>query len=118
MVPGLSDRESGFPTPTGHRVELISFADCPNHEVVRAMLHEAVDELAPGTSIVDVDATDPAVATALRFPGSPTVRVDGRDVDPSYADPGDYTPRCRLYWTADGLRGVPERAWIEDALRR
>jgi hypothetical protein len=35
----------------------------------------------------------------------------------AYADSGDYTPRCRLYWTAAGLRGVPDPAWIEEALR-
>jgi hypothetical protein len=61
---------------------------------------------------------DAYVAAAWRFPGSPTIRIDGRDVDPSYADPGDYTPRCRIYWTADGLRGLPERGWVEEALRR
>ena len=29
----------------------------------------------------------------------------------------NYTPRCRLYRTRGGLRGLPERAWIEAALR-
>lgn len=104
-------------TSERHRVELLWFSDCPNHEAVRVMLRAVLDELAPGTPIADIDATDPAVATSLRFPGSPTVRIDGRDVDPSSVDPGDYTPRCRLYRTADGLRGAPDRAWIENALR-
>ena len=81
------------------------------------MLDELIDELTPGTQLEDIDATDPVVAERHRFPGSPTVRVDGRDVDPSFQDPGDYTPRCRLYWTAVGLGGVPERAWVESALR-
>lgn len=101
-----------------HDVELLWFADCPNHVAARSLLAEIIAEVAPGTPIRDVDATDPAVAARLRFPGSPTIRVDGRDVDPAYVDPGDYTPRCRLYHTAAGLRGLPERRWIEDALRR
>ena len=49
-------------------------------------------------------------------PGSPTIRIDGVDVPPGFSDPGDYTPRCRVYWTNAGLRGVPERSWIEAAL--
>jgi len=98
------------------RVELVFFADCPNHPAARRMLEEVVADVAPGTPIEDVDATDTAVAARVRFPGSPTIRVDGRDIDPSYVDPGDYTPRCRLYPTAEGLRGLPERAWIEEAL--
>lgn len=81
------------------------------------MLREVLDELAPGTTLDDIDATDPTIAERYRFPGSPTIRVDGRDVDASFRDPGDYTPRCRLYWTAEGLRGLPERGWVEAALR-
>ena len=80
------------------------------------MLEDVIDEVAPGTPIRDVDATDPAIAEEVRFPGSPTIRVDGRDVDPTYIDPGDYTPRCRLYRTSAGLGGLPERGWLVDAL--
>ena len=100
-----------------HEVELLWFSDCPNHTTARRMLEDVIAELVPGTPIRDLDATDPVTAERLRFPGSPTIRVDGRDVDPSYVDPGDYTPRCRLYRTESGLRGLPERRWIEDALR-
>ena len=99
-------------------VELLWFSDCPNHAAARRMLEEVIAEVAPGTAIRDVDATDPIAAERVRFPGSPTIRVDGRDIDPTYADPGDYTPRCRLYRTSAGLRGLPERRWIVDALSR
>jgi len=98
------------------RVELLWFSDCPNHAVVRQMLADAIERLAPGTRIQEVDASDPEVASAQRFPGSPTIRVDGVDIEPGFADPGDYTPRCRLYRTAAGLRGVPDPAWIDEAL--
>lgn len=99
------------------RIEFLWFEDCPNQAATRELLADVVRELAPGTAIEDIDATDPGVAARIRFPGSPTIRIDGRDVDPAFEDPGDYTPRCRLYWTADGLKGKPERTWIEDALR-
>ena len=99
-------------------VELLWFADCANRDGARGLLHEVIAELVPGTPIREVDATEPAEAARLRFPGSPTIRVNGRDVDPEFVDPGDYTPRCRLYRTVEGLRGLPERRWIEDALRR
>lgn len=98
-------------------VELLWFQGCANHPAARSMLAEVIAEVAPRTPIRDVDATDPVIAARLRFPGSPTIRVDGVDVDPGYVDPGDYTPRCRLYRTSAGLRGLPERRWIEGALR-
>ena len=99
-------------------VELLWFSDCPNHAAASQMLIELVPVHAPGAVIRLIDATDAATATALRFPGSPTIRVDGVDIDPSFVDPGDYTPRCRLYRTAEGLSGLPDPKWIEVALRQ
>ena len=100
-----------------HRIQLLWFSGCPNHVEARRLLAGAIARLLPGGAIEEVDASDPDVATALRFAGSPTIRVDGVDVEPGFVDPGDYTPRCRLYWTSAGLRGVPDMAWIEAALR-
>lgn len=120
MVPamlGMSVVSRSTADPQQARVELLWFQGCGNHHAARVMLRELLSELAPGTTIDNIEATEPAIAERHRFPGSPTIRVDGRDVDPSYEDPVDYTPRCRLYWTAEGLRGVPERAWVEAALR-
>ncbi len=100
-----------------HRAQLLWFGDCPNHETARQLLRDVVARLAPDTTIEDIDASNPAVAERLRFPGSPTIRVDGVDVGPGFRGPGDYAPRCRLYRTSSGLAGVPEPAWIEEALR-
>ena len=47
-------------------VQLLWFADCPNHEAARDMLIDLVAIHAPGAAIRLVDATDPAIASALR----------------------------------------------------
>jgi hypothetical protein len=54
-----------------------------------------------------------AEAERLRFPGSPTVRVDGADIEPSSAGRGGYALGCRLY----GGSGVPPRELVAAALR-
>jgi hypothetical protein len=100
------------------RVQFLWFDGCPGHEPARALLDEVIAEVAPGTPVEAINASDPAVAVAHHFPGSPTIRVDGRDIDPGFEDTGDYSPRCRLFSTPEGLRGVPPREWIEAALRR
>ncbi len=100
------------------RIEFLWFEGCPGHVPARALLDDVIAQLAPGTPVESIDASDPVVAQEHHFPGSPTIRVDGRDIDPDFRDTGDYTPRCRLYRTPDGLRGVPPRAWIEAALGR
>jgi hypothetical protein len=76
-----------------HRVELLWFPECRNHEEARRLLRKVLARVAPGTPIEEIDASDPHTAHRVRFPGSPTIRVDGRDVDPRFSDPGDYTPR-------------------------
>jgi hypothetical protein len=97
-------------------IELLWFEDCPNHPAARELLQDVLAERGLDTPVHEIDATDPAEATRLHFPGSPTIRVNGRDIAPGYVDPGDYTPRCRVYRTTAGLRGVPERVWIEAAI--
>lgn len=95
------------------------FDDCPNHDDARAMLDEV---LSSRRVEVDVDVVnagdDPALAERIRFGGSPTIRIDGDDIEPGFVDGGDYTLRCRVYPTSEGLRGMPERGWIEAAVDR
>ena len=67
-------------------------------------------------NVESVEVPDLETSERVRFPGSPTIRINGKDVDPDYEDSGDYTPRCRVYMTKDGYRGVPERAWVESAV--
>lgn len=101
-------------------IEFLWFDDCPNHHDARALLHEVLSEMLAErgieASIEDINVTDIETGERVKFPGSPTIRIDGVDIEPDYVDDGDYTPRCRLYRTTDGLRGVPERAWIEWAI--
>jgi hypothetical protein len=80
------------------------------------MLHEVLDDAGIDAPVEDINVNDPVLAQSLRFPGSPTIRIDGRDIEPGFEDCDDCSPRCRLYATADGLRGVPERSWIEEAV--
>ena len=60
--------------------------------------------------------TDHEHAQRERFPGSPTVRVNGRDIDPAGAQGAPYAMACRLYPTPDGPSGTPPERWILDAL--
>ena len=98
------------------QIEFLWFDGCPHHERARALLREVLTERGIEAEIEEIDAGDPDTAERVRFAGSPTIRIDGADVDPGYEDHGDYTVRCRLYLTSEGLRGTPEREWIESAI--
>lgn len=99
-------------------VEFLWSAGCPNHETAEAILRGVLQKCGIGTPIVRIAVEDEEAGRRVRFPGSPTIRINGRDVEPGYDPAGcsDCTPRCRLYLTDHGLTGVPRRNWIEDAI--
>lgn len=100
------------------RIELLWFDGCPSHERAEALLREVMAECGVAEDVVRIEVPDEATGRAVCFPGSPTIRIDGRDVDPEN-DPctcADCTPPCRLYATESGLTGLPQREWIRAAL--
>ena len=52
----------------------------------------------------------------MRFLGSPTVRVNGRDVEPGADDRDDYVFSCRIYRNQGGVSGQPDERWLRAAL--
>ncbi len=99
------------------RIELLWFEDCPNHQVAEEVLVEVLREAGLEDSIIRIEVPDLETGNAVCFPGSPTIRIDGVDIEPGWEPCADCSPRCRLYSTVDGLRGVPERPWIQTAVR-
>jgi hypothetical protein len=97
-------------------IELLYLDGCPNHEALLAHVHDLVDEVEPAHDVVLRRIADDAAAQRERFLGSPTVRVDGRDIEPGADQRDDYGMKCRLYATSEGLAGIPEDAWLFRAL--
>ena len=98
------------------RVEILYFDGCPSHEALLPHLRDLV-----GPEGVEVEVRQVADANAAereRFLGSPTVRVDGEDVEPGASERTDFAMTCRLYATPHGLRGVPPDEWVLAALAR
>jgi len=100
------------------RVEILYLDGCPNHEAARALVERIAAELRVEPQIELVDVPDAATAAQLRFLGSPTVRVDGRDVEPGADERGDFVFSCRLYRSERGFSGQPEAGWVREALSR
>jgi hypothetical protein len=98
-------------------VEILYFDGCPNHEAARAMVDRVSSELGLEPELRLVNVTDEDAAQRLRFLGSPTIRVRGRDIDPGAAEREDYVLACRVYRTETGFRGQPYERWLRDALR-
>jgi hypothetical protein len=99
-------------------VELLFWAGCPSHPQAlrdrRAALADA--GLHPEGVVVREVLTD-VDAAEERFIGSPTIRIDGADVQPETGEPVGLT--CRVYRRRDGrISPTPDPEDLRDALRR
>ncbi|GAA4578894.1 hypothetical protein GCM10023176_55660 [Micromonospora coerulea] len=99
-------------------IEVLHFDGCPNHEGFMPHLRALLDGAGVDDPIHERAVETGADAQTLAFLGSPTLRIDGVDVDPTAAQRTDYGLQCRLYPTEDGLRGTPPDKWILAALQR
>ena len=96
-------------------IELLYFDGCASwqHTLadLRALLAEAGRE--DDVRLVKVDTMD--AAERLRFLGSPTVRVDGRDIEGDIPVEG-YGMECRIYWVDGKPTDTPPREWLARAI--
>ena len=97
-------------------IEILYFDGCPGYAAVVPAIHRIAST--EGAHVERFAIVTDEQAEQARFLGSPTVRIDGVDVDTSAAGRTDYGLKCRLYLTAQGCRRTPPEAWIRAALRR
>jgi hypothetical protein len=99
-------------------VELQWWEGCPSTESARAELREVLDGLGlDGVEIRMREIAGDEEARAMRFPGSPTILVDGRDVvTPNPDEPIGLT--CRVYRRRDGrVSPTPDPSDVRDAIQ-
>jgi hypothetical protein len=99
------------------RVELLYWSGCPSHPQALRDLQEALAEhgLDPAQVIVREVCTE-GEAGEEGFVGSPTVRLDGRDIQPPGEEPTGLT--CRVYKRRDGrISPTPDPLDVREAIR-
>ena len=96
-------------------VEVLYLDGCPTYVAATQNVSEILSELEMDAEVELVGVNSDEEAERLRFPGSPTIRVDGMDLFP-IAERGVWALGCRTYATPEGLKGYPTREMILDAL--
>jgi hypothetical protein len=98
-------------------VEVLAFPGCPNRDAAIALAERVCAELESDAEIRVRDICNQQAADQARSLGSPTIRVDGRDVEPGAEHCFEYLHTCRLYQGEHSLGGLPEEAWVRQALQ-
>jgi hypothetical protein len=99
------------------RIQFLYEPECSSMDVSLSRLREVAREEGHDGPIEVVEVSSDERAVALRFPGSPTIRIDGIDIDP-IDGPARYAMTCRGYRLSGGrITPFPPRELIRAALR-
>ena len=102
---------------TAMKIDFLYYEDCPSHEQALARLHQVLAEEGIDAHITIHKIETEAQAQSWRFVGSPTILVEGEDIDP----PPPNTPpalTCRVYrWENGRISPLPSPEMIRRALR-
>ncbi|NOZ50721.1 MAG: hypothetical protein GXP37_11840 [Chloroflexi bacterium] len=100
------------------KIQFLYYEDCPSHEAGQQRLQQVMAELGLQTPVEVIKVETEAEATRWGFIGSPTILIDGVDIDP----PPSGTPpalTCRAYlWQNGRFSPLPSPALIRRALTR
>ena len=99
------------------KVEILYFDGCPSFEALLPRVRDIVSEHGGDPDGIALRAVETLeAAEAARFLGSPSVRVDGRDVDPTAGQRDDFGLKCRIYRFEEGQSPTPPDRWIRAAV--
>lgn len=92
------------------------FDGCPDYELAERTVRQVLsaERIEAEVELVAVNSNEEA--QRLHFPGSPTIRVDERDLFP-VSKREEWRLGCRVYATPEGLKGSPTAEMLKEALR-
>jgi len=95
------------------KIEVLYSPGCPNYLPAVEQIQRVLASESLRVEIRSVAVRTDVEAMELMFPGSPTIRVDGEDIEPDQTViPG---LKCRLY---ANLSGVPSEEMLRRAVSR
>lgn len=99
------------------RVEVLYFQGCPNHQPAVDRVRGILATEGVATEVVQVEVPNDEAAKALRFIGSPSVRVNGMDVEVLIGQGNAVGLCCRTYVQGSVREGIPSVGLIRFAIQ-
>lgn len=100
------------------KIDYLYYEECPSHAEGLERLQEVLAEEGIEAAMTVRRVETQEEAKQLRFVGSPTIRINGQDIDPESASRGQYALTCRTYVREDGrFSPLPSRESIRRAVR-
>jgi MerT mercuric transport protein len=99
------------------KIEVLYFDGCPNHKPAVERVQQLLHEEGVSAEMVEVNVSDESIARKVGFLGSPSLRVNGLDVEPEARTAHEYGMMCRTYAVNGKREGLPSREILRQAIR-
>jgi hypothetical protein len=93
-------------------IEVLYFEDCPNYARAVERLKAVLKQEGLPAYVSEIEIKDESAARALKFFGSPTIRVNGLDIEVESRNLNQTGFACRRY-----LGGLPAEEMIRKAIK-
>ncbi len=97
------------------KVEVLYVAECPSQTAAVRLVKDALAGEGVAAEIHEVLVRDEEMASELRFTGSPTIRINGKDVAGESRNPPGFALSCRLYPGSKTV-GLPPAETVHQAV--
>jgi hypothetical protein len=95
------------------KIEVLYVPGCPNYQPAVERIRKVLVSESLRADIEGIPISSEVAANVLEFIGSPTIRVNGTDVEPNHRNAIGLA--CRLYAKSGG---VPSEEMLRDALSK
>src|SRR5260370_17686542 len=97
------------------KIEVLYIDGCPHFPASVDAVKRTLGQFGLTCPVIEMSVTDHKIAVHIGFLGSPTVRIDGLDIEPSARHRTAFGMMCRTY---EGSGGVPSEDLIRSAITK
>ncbi len=99
------------------KIEILFIEGCPGYKFTKEFIEDIIANETIDVEITLIRLDNDEDARRLQFIGSPTVRVDGMDVEKNLSKTKDYSLKSRLYFIEGKASAYPSKSMIRNAIR-
>lgn len=99
------------------KIELFYFEGCPSLEPALNILNQILEEEEVETQITRINVDSEELVKKHRFLGSPSIQINGQDIEIASRSSNDFGQKCRIYDNNGVLSGVPPKSMIKRAIQ-
>ena len=97
-------------------IEFLYFEGCPHHEPALQLLKKVMAGEGIASPIKKIDVVSDSMAQEVRFQGSPSIRINGQDIESAGIAEQGFGRKCRIYSVGGVPTGLPPEQSIHNAL--